>query len=415
MDCNHLGAHLLCVGGEDHSLRIPFLLALRGKGFRISAAGSGDSAPFRSVGIDYQRFHFGRFINPLLDWEAFRTISEIIGDVRPRLVQSFDTKPNLLVSLAVGSHRDIGIVTTINGLGWLHSSRSLLALTLRPAYRALHRLTDQSSAIVVFQNSDDQAYFMRHRMIKNRENLVIPGSGIDVDGFEQAMAAGPSATALRSALRLGDSEVVVTVTRMTRQKGIPTLLEAAALVQRRRPGVRFLLVGPRQTEGAFAVPEAEINRHSPYVLAIGPRSDVPALLRLADVFVFPTEYREGVPRALLEAALAACPIVTTQMPGCSDVICDGYNGFLVAPRAPEILAERIIDLLRDRENAQRMGARAAQHVRQEFNLALTTARYVEVYQKLLTRASPRRPPRSDSRSSSGALDRELNDFVDHTK
>ena len=143
----------------------------------------------------------------------------------------------------------------------------------------------------------------------NKRSELIPGAGIDVKGFERALAMGPSPTQLRHELGLGTAEIVITVTRMTRQKGIPTLLKAAALVHEARPGVRFLLVGPRQSEGPLAVSQAEIDRHAPYVKALGPRSDVPALLSLADVFAFPTEYREGVPRVLLEAALAGLPIV----------------------------------------------------------------------------------------------------------
>jgi glycosyltransferase involved in cell wall biosynthesis len=120
-------------------------------------------------------------------------------------------------------------------------------------------------------------------------------------------------------------------------------------------------------------------------MAIGPRTDVPALLGLADVFAFPTEYREGVPRVLFEAALARLPIVTTRMPGCVDVIRDGWNGVLVPPRAPRVLAEKIIDLLRDREAAKAMGERAATFVAQEFNLGLTVARYAALYSELLDR------------------------------
>jgi glycosyltransferase involved in cell wall biosynthesis len=150
--------------------------------------------------------------------------------------------------------------------------------------------------------------------------------------------------------------------------------------------VRFLLVGPHESEGPFAVKQAEIDRHAPYVLALGPRSDVPALLGIADVFAFPTEYLEGVPRALLEAAVAGRPIVTTRMPGCTDVIRDGWNGFLVSPRDPLLLAERILDLLHDRVAAAAMGARAAQMVRTEFNLEITVARYAAVYQDLMKRS-----------------------------
>ena len=379
-------SHLLCIGGEDHSFRIPFLLALRDKGFRISTAGTGNPIPFERAGLDYHPFHFARFVDPLSDWAALKAISKLIADVRPALVQCFDTKLNLLVPFAARGFRDVKVVSTINGLGWLYSSSSPMALGLRPVYRALQRLADRWTAVTVFQNRDDQAFFMRHRMVGRGGNVVIPGSGIDIERFERAGATGPSPAELREALGLGASEVVVTVTRMTRQKGIPTLLEAAALVHQHRPGVRFLLVGPRESEGPFAVTQAEIERHAPYVLAVGSRSDVPALLGLADVFAFPTEYFEGVPRALLEAAVAGRPIVTTRMPGCTDVIRDGWNGFLVPPRDPRLMAERILDLLRDREAAAAMGVRAAHLVKTEFNLEITVARYAAVYEDLARRA-----------------------------
>jgi glycosyltransferase involved in cell wall biosynthesis len=379
--------HLLCIGGEDHSFRIPFLLALRDKGFRISAAATGDPTPFAQAGLEYHGFHFARFVDPLGDRAAFKAISKLIADVRPALVQCFDTKPNLLVPFAARGFRNVRVVRTINGRGWLYSSCSPMALGLRPIWRALQRLSDRWTAVTVFQNGDDQAFFMRHRMVGRGGNVVIQGSGIDIERFERARATGPSPAELRQALGLGASEVIVTVTRMTRQKGIPTLLKAAALVHQRRPSVRFLLVGPRESEGPFAVTQAEIDRHAPYVLAVGPRSDVPALLGVADVFAFPTEYLEGVPRALLEAALASRPIVTTRMPGCTDVIRDGWNGFLVPPRAPRPLAERILDLLHDRVYAAAMGARAAQLVRTEFNLEFTVARYAAVYEDLVTRSA----------------------------
>jgi len=362
------------------------LLALRDKGFRISTAGTGNPIPFERAGLDYHPFHFARFVDLLSDWAALKAISKLIADVRPALVQCFDTKLNLLVPFAARGFRDVKVVSTINGLGWLYSSSSPMALGLRPVYRALQRLADRWTAVTVFQNRDDQAFFMRHRMVGKGGNVVIPGSGIDIERFERAGATGPSPAELREALGLGASEVVVTVTRMTRQKGIPTLLEAAALVHQHRPGVRFLLVGPRESEGPFAVTQAEIERHAPYVLAVGSRSDVPALLGLADVFAFPTEYFEGVPRALLEAAVAGRPIVTTRMPGCTDVIRDGWNGFLVPPRDPRLMAERILDLLRDREAAAAMGVRAAHLVKTEFNLEITVARYAAVYEDLARRA-----------------------------
>lgn len=277
------------------------------------------------------------------------------------------------------------VVRTINGMGWLYSSRAPVALALRLAYRHLHRLAARSTAATVFQNRVDQGYFERHRMTSRAASRLIPGSGVDIAGFDRAFASGPSAGELRQTLGLGTSEVVISVTRLTRQKGVGTLLEAAALVHRERPGVRFLLVGPRQSEGPFAISQAELDRHAGYVLALGRRADVPSLLGLADAFAFPTEYREGVPRALLEAALARVPIVTTGMPGCSDVVSDGLSGLVVPPRSPRALAAGILELLSNRQRVQEMACRASELVRQEFGLELTAARYAALYAELLAR------------------------------
>lgn len=396
--------HLLLVGGEDHDLRIPFLLALRAQGFRVAAAGTGDTAPFLRAGLDYHRFQFDRFVNPLADRAAVATLAQLFADVRPGLVQCFDTKPNLLAPFAARRTPGLPVVRTINGLGWMYSSNTPFTLALRPIFCALHRVAARSAAVTVFQNREDQAYFKRHRMDGGRPSHLIPGSGVDIEGFDRRMAAGPTPTQLRHELGLGAAEVIVTVTRLTRQKGIPTLLKAAARIHVVRPGVRFVLVGPRESEGPFAVTDAELAAHQPYVVATGKRTDVPALLALADVFVFPTEYREGVPRALLEAALAGLPIVATRMPGCTDVICDGESGCLVPPRAPGALADRILALLHDRMAARAMGGRAAALVRRDFGLELTAARYARIYTELLERGAaamalahsdPNRAPRND--------------------
>jgi glycosyltransferase involved in cell wall biosynthesis len=382
-----LSPSVLCIGGEDHELRIPFMLALRAHGYSVTAAGSGDDVPFARAGLPHYPFRFGRFANPSVDWAAAEMLSKLLTDLRPEIAHSFDTKPNLLLPLAVRGARGVQVVRTINGMGWVYSSRSPAAWALRPVYRTLHRMAARVTAATVFQNGDDLAFFKRHRMVGADGSRLIRGSGIDIAAFERAIAAGPSPAELRAALALGASEVVVTVTRLTRQKGIPTLLEAAALVHKERPGVKFLLVGPRQSEGPFAVPQSEIERHAPYVTALGRRSDVPALLAIADVFAFPTEYREGVPRALLEAALAGLPIVATAMPGCTEVVRDGWSGLVVPPRAPRLLANRILDLLRDRRVAEEIGRRAAALVRQEFGLGMTVAKYSVLYAELLERSS----------------------------
>ena len=238
---------ILCIGGEDHHLRIPFLDALRHCGYRIAAAGTGDGAPFKRAGITYHGFRFDRFVNPLSDVTGLRLIRGLLDAVHPDIVQSFDTKPNILVPLAAAGRRNLRVVRTINGMGWVYSSRHPVALALRPVQRVLHGRAGQATDATVFQNTHDKAFFERHQLVGPGHCALIPGSGVDIEAFDRATAEQPQPQALRAALGLGGAEVVVTVTRLTRQKGIPTLLRAAAIVHRIRPGVRFLLVGPRDT------------------------------------------------------------------------------------------------------------------------------------------------------------------------
>ncbi len=378
-----MNAHLLLIGGEDHHLRIPFMRQLRDRGFEVAAAGTCDGAAFERAGFAFHYFRFERFVDPWADWSAIKELRRLFAELRPRIVQSFDTKPNLLTPIAARPFAGLAVFRTINGMGWLYSSRSPIALGLRPVYCALHRFAARTTAVTVFQNREDGAFFQIHGMIGSGLFRLIAGSGIDPEAFERSRAAGPSEKELRDQLALGSAEVVLSVTRLTRTKGIPTLLKAAALVHEQRPRVRFILAGPRDSEGRQAVPQSEISLHAPYVTAIGPRSDVPSLLGIANVFAFPTEYREGVPRVLLEAALAGRPIVTTQTPGCTDVISDGFNGYLVPTRSPQELAARILDLLCDPERARLMGQRAKELVKRDFSLNSTVDHYADLYREFL--------------------------------
>jgi glycosyltransferase involved in cell wall biosynthesis len=383
-----LQAHVLYIGGEDHNLRIPAMVALRDQGFRITAAGTGDPGPFRDAGLPFEPYRLERFVAPLADWNTCKELALLMRRLAPDVVQSFDSKLGILVPIAARRVPGPAVIRTINGRGWVFSSRAPLALALRPIYRTLHRIGARSTTATVFEIREDQAFFTDNRLLGPSRSVLVAGAGVDVQGFDAAFAGAAPSAQLRQQLGLGDAPVVITVTRMTRQKGIPTLLQAAALVHRQRPEVRFVLVGPRESEGPVAVSAAEIARHAPYVIATGPRPDVPALLRMATMFAFPTEYREGVPRVLLEAALAGLPTVTTGIGGCSDVIRHGWSGLVAPLRDPAATAELILQMLANPDQARAMAERAAALVRQEFSLERVVASQAALYRELLASGMP---------------------------
>ncbi|MDX8523690.1 glycosyltransferase family 4 protein [Mesorhizobium sp. MSK_1335] len=373
--------HLVCVGGEDHALRIPFLMEMRDRGFQVTAVSTCDGASFLRHGIAHRHYGFDRFSSGSGKAGTIRALRRLIAELRPDIVQSFDTKPNLLTPLA--ARGQVPVVRTINGLGWTFSSLAPRALALRPVFCGLQWLASFWTAATVFQNRDDQTFFERYRLLGYGDKRLIAGSGIDLGSFAAARHLGPPATRMRQEFGLQSAEVVMFVGRLTRQKGVPTLLKAVPKILAKRPNARFVFIGPWQSEGPFAVDEAEFRRFGSNIVVLGKRQDVPALLGMADVFAFPTEYREGIPRVLLEAGLAGLPIVASRMPGCTDVVQDGWNGYLVEPRDADALADRIVDLLSDRQRAKIMGGRTAALVRERFALPQVVEQYCDLYRNVL--------------------------------
>jgi glycosyltransferase involved in cell wall biosynthesis len=378
-----VSATLWLVGGEDMHLRIPFAAQLRERGFSVSVVSSGAAAPFAAHGLAHHAYPLARLVDPLADLRALCALKRLLRAHRPDLVHGFDTKPSLLVPLACARAGVGAAVRTINGMGYVFSEGARLGPLLRPAYAGLQRLVRRATAATVFQNAQDRAYFLAHGFVDPRRARLIPGSGIDLDAFRARVPPASALGRLRAELAPGGEAVVVTISRLTRQKGVEGLLRAAADVRRRRRDVVFLLVGPRDSEGWLGVDDATLEAYARDVHWLGPRDDVPALLAAADLCVLPTRYREGVPRVLLEAGAVGCPVVATALPGCVDVVADGRNGLLVPPGDDRALAVAVERLLDEPDARRAMGRRHRAVVESRFAMPGIVEAYASLYREVL--------------------------------
>lgn len=373
------------VGTDDMRLRLPLVAALAARGWEAEVLGTTPDEAFARAGVVYRQYGMERWIDPRGDWSAWRQLCRLLREHRPDVVHAFDKKPSILGPLACRATGVGSAVSTVTGLGYLFSSRSPLALSLRPGFHLLQRLAARRTHAMIFQNDQDRDYFRAHRLVRPGRDRLVRSSGVALDGFQ----VGSEVSArLRAELRLRGRTVVLMVSRIVALKGVREYLEAAALVRRERPDVAFVLVGPVAGEGRQAVPLEELRRAGDSVRYLGPRSDVPALLSIADMFVLPTYYREGVPRVLLEAAAAGLPLVTTRTPGCQDVVRHEWNGLLVPPRSAPALAGAILRLAADPGLRAAMGRRAREHVSAEFSLDRVADAYADVYDRLVTGAAP---------------------------
>lgn len=371
------------IGGEDVSLRIPLLLALKERGFKVGAVGSQVTTQFQDHQIDYFPYTLAREINPLADQKTKQQLAQLFQQHQPDLIHGFDTKPALIAPIVAQKLGVKGRVRTITGMGYVFSSNSPLALTLRPIYRYLQQRTDQATQITIFQNPDDQNYFLENKMVTKGKDALVLSSGIDLEKFLQSCPDEAKIKLLKQELNPENKLVVTLISRLVVTKGIREYLQAARIVKQQRENVIFLLVGPIASEGKQAIDQAEIDQYADVVNYLGVRRDVSALLSISDLFVLPSYYREGIPRVLLEAGAMNLPLITTNMPGCKEVVKPDWNGLLIPPQNAPQLASAILKILSSETDRMTMGHNSAKHIQENFTLNQVADAYAEIYRRVL--------------------------------
>ncbi len=207
------------------------------------------------------------------------------------------------------------------------------------------------------------------------DRLRLVRGGIDPEPYSSAKAAP------RAELGIGeDARAIMWVGRLDPIKGLGTLVDAFQSVSA-GGNEHLFLVGDGAIKEELAK-QVEQGGLSERVHFLGSRDDVPRLLKAADLFVFPSR-TEGLPNALLEAMAVGCPIVTTNVPGCRDLIRNEETGLLVPYGDTTALSDAMTRLLTDREAASRLGRRAAQDVTEHWHIDRTYTSYTEVYHSIL--------------------------------
>ena len=370
------------IGSGRLHLRIPLIERLTTDGFDVAAAGPDPGDEFAEAGFAYHRFPLRRALDPVGDWHSRDLLEGLLSTHRPDLVHSVNTKPSILVPDAAARDGISACVRTITGMGALFSSASPAALAMRFLYRRLQRRAARDCQVTVFQNPDDRQYFLDRDMVLEGTDELVLSSGIDVEPYVASAGDPAQRMALRDELGLKTGPVITMVSRLIRPKGIGEYLEAASLVRARNPDATFLLVGPEVHEGPTAFPADRVHG-CPDVRFLGRRADVPTILAISDLFVLPSYLREGVPRVLLEAGALGLPLVTTDMPGCREVVRHGENGVLVPARDGQALASTVFDLLADPARRRRMGQASRDLVGKNFHLDIVAAAYARIYRQAL--------------------------------
>lgn len=292
--------------------------------------------------------------------------------VKPNLVHFVYLKNVVTGSLLARSVKSPAIIGTVPGLGSLFAQD-------RHSYRVLRRIVlaclrmgfRHPNAILALENRDDRNYMVAHRVICEERAVIIPGSGVEIDEILPVQEP------------LG-KPVILCAARMIRDKGILELAEAARLLQERGLDFDLWLAGDRDTGNPSAITLEELKNIEKRGIGkwLGHCDNVARLMELSSIFCLPTYYREGLPRVLAEASAAGLPIVTTDVPGCREVVSHGENGLLVPARDTSALADALQFLLQNREVRLGMRIKSRQVFEEKFTSTRVRATLNQCYAKL---------------------------------
>lgn len=316
-----------------------------------------EAAALAQEGFTLHRARIVRgMLAPLADCRLLLRMRRVMRAVAPDVVHNVTAKPVIYGTIAARLLRVPAVVNAVSGLGYSFSddSRWLLSRLLRFGYRCVLR---GPTVIVILQNDDDQQAFVKWRLADRRQIALIRGSGVDLREF--APAPEPEGTA----------PLVVLAARMLRDKGVGEFASAARLLAARGCMASFVCAGPLDPDNPAALSAADMERlQSETPLRwLGAVTDVPRLYRCAHIICLPS-YREGLPKSLIEACAAGRPIVTTDVPGCREVVTHGVNGLLVPARNPRALADALERLIGDRALRLRMGTAGRVRAERDFGI-----------------------------------------------
>lgn len=306
---------------------------------------------------------------------ALARLTSLYARVRPHVVHHVTIKPVLYGSSAARLTGVRGVVNAVSGLGFVFLSQGLRAEVRRRAVALAYRFAlGRPGSVTVLQNDDDEADLRRVGALDDHGVVVkIRGSGVDLTRFSRKPQ--PSGR-----------PVVVLPARLLRDKGVFEFVEAARLLKRRRVDVRMVLVGAVDSGNPAAVSQAEVDAWvgEGVVEAWGHRTDMPSVFEQSTLVCLPS-YREGLPKALLEAGATQRALVTTDVPGCRDVVDGGRVGVLVPPRDGQAISSAIEQLLSDDSRRFALAALVAEYVEQNHDERRVLAQHLELYRRVADR------------------------------
>lgn len=358
------------------SHRLPLARAARDAGAEVivAAGDTGKGASLEKEGVRFVPLPFSRQGTSIFqELSTVHSVFSFLKRTKPDLLHTVSIKPVLYGSLLSRFFNAWPVVNAISGLGYVFSKEKKASLLRRAVSRFYKTALGNPNSITIFQNPSDREILLNSALIRKEQTTLIRGSGVDCSKFI------PSP--------FPENPVVMLPARMLWDKGVGEFVQAAEILHPKFPNTRFVLVGPADDENPSAINRetiAEWTASRPYLEWWGAKEpcEMPDVLAKTTIVALPS-YHEGLPKALLEAAACGRPIVTTDIPGCREIVNHGINGLLVPVGNADALSRAVCLLLESHAKIGSMGQKGRDIVCSDFTEEGVVLKTFDVYKTLL--------------------------------
>lgn len=358
------------------SHRLPIGVTAKDAGYDVTIVSedTGVSDKIREAGLKTINLPINKAGTNIKDEiKTFFFLYKLFRREKPDIVHLVGLKTMLWGSLACRLAGVKAMVSAVCGLGVLFDEEHAHSFMTRSILKVLRVTHKKKRLAVIFQNNDDKAIFLNAKIMKEEQCAFTNGSGINLQNYDYT----PEPTD-------GLIKIIFTA-RMVEDKGTLILIDAAKKLEAEYKGkVQFLLCGGLDTNPNGITKEMLESRcDGEYIQWLGHRKDVLELLKQSHIMAFPSWYREGLPKSVIEAEAIGRPVVTTDSVGCRDTVVDGKNGYMIPIKDSDALAMALKKLIDNPELRQTMGKNAREFAVNRFDIKDVVKVHMDVYDNIL--------------------------------
>lgn len=358
------------------SHRLPIGVAAKDAGYDVTIVSedTGVSDKIREAGLKTINLPINKAGTNIKDEiKTFFFLYKLFRREKPDIVHLVGLKTMLWGSLACRLAGVKAMVSAVCGLGVLFDEEHAHSFMTRSILKVLRVTHKKKRLAVIFQNNDDKAIFLNAKIMKEEQCAFTNGSGINLQNYDYTPE--PTDGLIR----------IIFTARMVEDKGTLILIDAAKKLEAEYKGkVQFLLCGGLDTNPNGITKEMLESRcDGEYIQWLGHRKDVLELLKQSHIMAFPSWYREGLPKSVIEAEAIGRPVVTTDSVGCRDTVVDGKNGYMIPIKDSDALAMALKKLIDNPERRQTMGKNAREFAVKRFDIKDVVKVHMDVYDNIL--------------------------------